>query len=264
MLPETRGVARRVPERADRPRGGRHRAAPEPSQARRVLRNGAITALVGGGFVATAMPAHAATADDFAKLRQCESGGNYSINTGNGFYGAYQFDLQTWHGLGYSGLPSDAPPALQDQAAYKLYDSRGWAPWPSCSAQLGLTNNGAAPAAPAAPAAAAPAAAPNVSQSQQQTRPAEPALTLQGALAKIQGKFQGTVLSTRYADEARPDTLVWQNQMRRKSFMLTVDGKFGAQSQGVASLYSYLTRVDDGQPGVVGKNLWGITVGDAI
>ncbi|MBO0892943.1 MAG: transglycosylase family protein [Acidimicrobiales bacterium] len=74
----------------------------------------------------------------FAELRQCESSGNYATNTGNGFYGAYQFDLQTWHGLGYGGLPSDAPPAVQDQAAETLQAQRGWEPWPTCSRLLGL------------------------------------------------------------------------------------------------------------------------------
>lgn len=50
------------------------------------------------------------------KLRDCESGGNYSDNTGNGYYGAYQFSLGTWERLGYSGLPSNAAPNVQDQA----------------------------------------------------------------------------------------------------------------------------------------------------
>ena len=50
------------------------------------------------------------------KLRLCESGGNYQDNTGNGYYGAYQFSPSTWHRLGLSGLPSDAPPSVQDQA----------------------------------------------------------------------------------------------------------------------------------------------------
>lgn len=54
-----------------------------------------------------------------AKLRQCESGGNYQDNTGNGYYGAYQFSLGTWNRIGYSGLPSDAPPSVQDQAIVK-------------------------------------------------------------------------------------------------------------------------------------------------
>jgi uncharacterized protein YabE (DUF348 family) len=51
-----------------------------------------------------------------SKLRQCESGGNYQTNTGNGYYGAYQFSLSTWQSLGLSGLPSEAPPAVQDRA----------------------------------------------------------------------------------------------------------------------------------------------------
>jgi len=49
-------------------------------------------------------------------LRSCESGGNYADDTGNGYYGAYQFSLGTWERLGLSGLPSSAPPAVQDQA----------------------------------------------------------------------------------------------------------------------------------------------------
>ncbi|MGA8370757.1 MAG: transglycosylase family protein [Acidimicrobiales bacterium] len=83
-------------------------------------------------------PAASSSGDDFARLRQCESGGNYGDNTGNGYYGAYQFSQSAWQGLGYSGLPSDASPAQQDQAAQQLHAESGWSPWPSCSAQLGL------------------------------------------------------------------------------------------------------------------------------
>ncbi len=75
----------------------------------------------------------------WAELRQCESGGNYQDDTGNGFYGAYQFDQGTWNGLGYPGRPDQAPPAMQDQAARQLQASRGWEPWPSCSRKLGLS-----------------------------------------------------------------------------------------------------------------------------
>ncbi|MHB1988734.1 MAG: transglycosylase family protein [Acidimicrobiales bacterium] len=72
------------------------------------------------------------------ELRICESGDNYATNTGNGYYGAYQFSLQTWYGLGYSGLPSDAPPAVQDEAAAQLQARSGWYQWPQCAAELGL------------------------------------------------------------------------------------------------------------------------------
>jgi Transglycosylase-like domain len=74
----------------------------------------------------------------FAALRKCESGGNYKINTGNGYYGAYQFDPKTWRALGYSGLPSDAAPEVQDEAARKLLAKAGWGQWPACSRKLGL------------------------------------------------------------------------------------------------------------------------------
>ena len=75
----------------------------------------------------------------WAALRQCESSGNYADNTGNGYYGAYQFSLPTWQSLGLSGLPSDAPPSVQDQAAHELQARSGWGQWPVCSRRLGLT-----------------------------------------------------------------------------------------------------------------------------
>ncbi|MGH9856362.1 MAG: G5 domain-containing protein, partial [Acidobacteriota bacterium] len=69
-------------------------------------------------------------------LRQCEAGGNYNINTGNGYYGAYQFNISTWNGYGGYTVPSDAPPAIQDQKATETYQGRGWQPWPGCTSKL--------------------------------------------------------------------------------------------------------------------------------
>ena len=79
----------------------------------------------------------AATGDVWARLRACESGGSYTRNSGNGYYGAYQFSASTWHGLGYSGLPFQADPATQDQAAQKLLARSGWGQWPACSRAIG-------------------------------------------------------------------------------------------------------------------------------
>lgn len=71
-----------------------------------------------------------------AKLRSCE--GSYTSNTGNGYHGAYQFDVGTWGGYGGYPTASAAPPAVQDQKAIETYNRRGWSPWPSCSRSLGL------------------------------------------------------------------------------------------------------------------------------
>jgi len=84
-------------------------------------------------FRATALT----TGDVWARLRSCESGGRYRANTGNGFFGAYQFHPRTWRTLGYSGLPHEAPPDVQDEAARKLQARSGWAQWPVCSRRIG-------------------------------------------------------------------------------------------------------------------------------
>jgi hypothetical protein len=75
---------------------------------------------------------------EFAAIRACESGDDYLLNTGNGYYGAYQFSASTWAGLGGVGLASAAPPAVQDAAAYRLYQERGWSSWPSCAVITGV------------------------------------------------------------------------------------------------------------------------------
>jgi Transglycosylase-like domain len=87
---------------------------------------------------APAPPVAPASGDVWAALRQCESGSNYADNTGNGYYGAYQFSLATWRGLGMTGLPSDATPAAQDQAAHQLQARSGWGQWPACARRLNL------------------------------------------------------------------------------------------------------------------------------
>ena len=71
-----------------------------------------------------------------ARLRSCE--GNYKSNTGNGYYGAYQFDKRTWGRYGGYGLASDAPADVQDEKAWQTYKARGWQPWPTCKVKMGL------------------------------------------------------------------------------------------------------------------------------
>lgn len=80
-----------------------------------------------------------ATGDVWARLAQCESGGNPTIVSSNGlYYGLYQFSLGTWRAVGGSGLPSEASPAEQTQRAQILQARSGWGQWPACAAKLGL------------------------------------------------------------------------------------------------------------------------------
>lgn len=83
-------------------------------------------------------PAPAPSGNVWDRLAQCESGGNWAINTGNGYYGGLQFDLQTWHAYGGSGYPHENSREEQIRVAENLRAERGYAPWPACSRKLGL------------------------------------------------------------------------------------------------------------------------------
>jgi hypothetical protein len=68
------------------------------------------------------------------QIAECESGGNpRAISPGGTYRGKYQFSRTTWHNLGGTGDPADAPEWLQDRLALKLYRQAGTAPWPSCA-----------------------------------------------------------------------------------------------------------------------------------
>ena len=74
-------------------------------------------------------------------LAQCESGGNWAINTGNGLYGGLQLDRGAWlsnGGAAYAPLPSDATRHQQILIAEKVRADRGFSPWSSCARKLGL------------------------------------------------------------------------------------------------------------------------------
>jgi hypothetical protein len=74
-------------------------------------------------------------------LAQCESGGNWAINTGNGYYGGLQFSLGTWQGYGgdeFAAYPHEATREQQITVAERLRAARGYAPWPACRTKLGL------------------------------------------------------------------------------------------------------------------------------
>ncbi|AMM18832.1 transglycosylase [Frondihabitans sp. PAMC 28766] len=151
------------------------------TRSRALVGGTALVALTAGGLGLAAAPASAAPTSTWQALAQCESGGNWAINTGNGYYGGLQFTQGTWAANGGTGSPAAASEATQISVAERVLASQGWGAWPACSAKLGLSGTtGAAPtpvaAAPAAPAAAAPSSAPP-STTTRSTTPAPAAST---------------------------------------------------------------------------------------
>ena len=95
---------------------------------------GAAAALTAVGAPA----AHAASTAAWDQVAACESGGNWNINTGNGYYGGVQFSASTWRAMGGSGLPHQHSRETQIAVAKKLQARAGWGQWPGCSSKLGL------------------------------------------------------------------------------------------------------------------------------
>lgn len=142
-----------------------------------------VAAISAAGIALSATGANAATdGATWDALAQCESGGNWAINTGNGYSGGLQFSPTTWAAYGGTGSAADASREQQIAVAEQVQAGQGWGAWPSCAAQLGLSGGGGATAvAPQsvpvtqAPVAQAPVAQAPVSQAPVTQAPVTPA-----------------------------------------------------------------------------------------
>jgi len=118
----------------------RHRA--QKRSLRKVAVVAAATVAVAAPVSSTVSSANAATDRTWNRLAECESGGNWHINTGNGYYGGVQFSGSTWLAYGGGRYAHRADLATRDQQiriAEKVLKDVGWHAWPACSAKLGLT-----------------------------------------------------------------------------------------------------------------------------
>ncbi|MCL3993923.1 LysM peptidoglycan-binding domain-containing protein [Streptomyces lavenduligriseus] len=130
---------------------GKHR---RPSKAVRAITLAGVTGAAVAAPLMAAGNASAATASQWDAVAQCESGGNWSINTGNGYYGGLQFSASTWAAYGgtqYAATADKASKSQQIAVAEKVLAAQGKGAWPVCGTGLSSTPyNGSAPA-PSAP-----------------------------------------------------------------------------------------------------------------
>jgi hypothetical protein len=126
------------------PRQPTSSAPSRPRHTARLATAGAVAALVGGLLVTGHGTAGAATTATWNRLAGCESGGDWHINTGNGYYGGLQFSQGTWVAMGgrkYAPRADLATPQEQMAIGENLLRANdySWRAWPACSARLGLT-----------------------------------------------------------------------------------------------------------------------------
>ena len=236
-------------------------APARPSRITPYLAAGVLTAAFAVGDASLTAPAASAggSVAQFERLARCESGGNWAINTGNGYYGGLQFNLATWRGLGLGGYPHRASKAQQIAAGQKLHSQRGWKPWPACSRKLGLRGDGgvrgSGAAAPvvvkplAKPAAPAPVRTARASRS----RPVAPTRGRVAAPA-----FDGHVMTVADVRTYRSSVRTWQRQMSARGYRLRADGLFGPRSAAAARRLAAATGTAV-TPGTVNAALWAAT-----
>ncbi|GGX11036.1 LysM peptidoglycan-binding domain-containing protein [Streptomyces lomondensis] len=124
----------------------RHNARKNQVRTTAVLAGAALLAPL--GLLAATGNAAAADSGVWDRIAQCESGGNWHINTGNGYYGGLQFAASTWRAYGgtaYAPTADRASRSEQIAVATKVQRAQGWGAWPTCSARAGAS--GGAPAA---------------------------------------------------------------------------------------------------------------------
>lgn len=146
---------------------GLHRTPCTPSNRARTLAVLGTAGAVVAAPISLASPAQAASGSTWDRLANCESGGNWSISTGNGYSGGLQFSGSTWRAFGGGAFASSANRASRAEQiaiAEKVLDGQGWGAWPSCSRRLGLGR-------------AEAAGTPNVSRSTQRRALAKKAVT---------------------------------------------------------------------------------------
>ncbi|MGI5195490.1 transglycosylase family protein [Streptomyces sp. CA-288835] len=145
---------------------GKHR---RPSKASQIATLAGVTGAAIAAPLMVSGTASAATASEWDAVAQCESGGNWKINTGNGYYGGLQFSASTWSGYGgtkYAATADQASKAQQIEIAEKVLAGQGKGAWPVCG--KGLSN-----AAYNGGGSDSGAAQQNTQQSQQQSAPAQ-------------------------------------------------------------------------------------------
>ncbi len=133
---------------------------PALTSGRSLVRLIVAGAVVVGTPLAVAGTANAAPVSVWDAVAQCESGGNWSINTGNGYSGGLQFSAGTWRAFGGTGTAANASKAEQIAVAERVLAAQGWGAWPVCSKKAGATGSAASPSTVVRASAPAPKAAP--------------------------------------------------------------------------------------------------------
>ena len=225
-----------------------------PRSLARALATTAVAAGIVAAGVVTAPQAHALDLSVWDRVANCESSGNWSINTGNGYYGGLQFSAPTWRAYGgaeYASQANKATKAQQIAVARRTLHAQGPNAWPTCSKKAGLTraNGGADPKAQPVGSSSSSAV---TTQSTSQA-PASGTMTVNGVLDKptiaAMQRWVGTTADGVWGPDttralqrkvgAKVDGVRGPETTRKVQATVgtTVDGKWGSQTTRALQRY---------------------------
>ncbi|MFF2122235.1 transglycosylase family protein [Kitasatospora sp. NPDC058184] len=210
-----------------------------------VLAGAAVAALPVAGLV-TATSASAATSSTWDAVAQCESGGNWSTSTGNGFHGGLQFSPSTWAAYGgtaYASQANKATKAQQIAVAEKVLASQGAGAWPVCSQRAGLGKGGAPAVADTSGGTAAKAAKPAAKPAVKAAKPAAKPAAVQQA-----PKGQPSAKPAQSAPVAPKNTAAGGYTVRSGDTLSDIAAKFGTDTD---SLYQKNLRTIGADPDLI-------------
>lgn len=205
---------------------------------RRILGLSVVVGVVAATMIG--LSAGSASADPSAnawlQLRTCESSNRYDTNTGNGYYGAYQFDLATWRSVGGTGYPNNATPAEQDYRALILYRMRGWSPW-TCASLIGLKED---------------------KDARSKVMPPKPGSVGSGSGSTAKPPASSTTPPwpgvQYFAGDYSSSLKVWQKQMGKMGYGLTGTGYFGPNTK--AAVLALQKKAGLNVVGFIGPKTW--------
>ncbi|MFF1869423.1 transglycosylase family protein [Kitasatospora herbaricolor] len=218
------------------------KTATKRNRVRMALIGGAVVTLPVAGLV-TANSASAASVSTWDKVAQCESTGNWSINSGNGFYGGLQFTSSTWAAFGgtaFAPQANQATKAQQIAIAEKVLASQGPGAWPVCSVKAGLTAGGAAAAVDTSDAAAKPAAEAPAAPVKKDTKPATSSDAAAAQAPKSESKPTSTDAVKSWKQAGQHNTAKGSYTVKSGDTLGAIAAKFGTS---VSSLHAKNVQV---------------------
>jgi len=213
-------------------------------------------ALVAGstGLIATA---GSASATNWDAVAQCESGGNWSTNTGNGFSGGLQFKPSTWAANGGSGSPEGASRSEQIAVAERVKQTQGMGAWPVCGSNGG-SGGGSSYSTSSTSGASRSHHRTSVAPSHSSSTSSKTTSTKSTSTKSTTTRYvsSGAILSTDLVNQYRTDVVREQKNLNRHGAHLDTDGRFGPKTEAATKAFQAKHGlVQDGEIGPKTKAL---------